>query len=440
MKDFTFGKNISRCRSLFAAALLGAGLTASAQSITILEDLTDEEGTMYMPVAQAISSNHRYVAGPAMNYYDSSYGMFVYDLETKQYSVKPAVDYYGADIRAVTDDGVAIGYNGPGVTFTTDGTVTELTTPNPGVTYGRDVTADGSMIVGCYTDETGFMSHACIWKDGEYEALPEPTTEEMGFEVNGTSAFYVTDDGSIIAGYVVDNFSSNPVIVWRLQDDGSYKLDLICKDYFMGTNEDTEHEYTLFTPAGLSRNGKYLALNVGRMDSEQRMARYDLETGELEEFVADGTGDITAGAETNSTAISNDGTIIGWMLTGEWMMQVRSALIWRNGEKQAQLIANQYPEITELAEYDTVGFNTICDITPDGRYIAGFAMDETYMYKGYMLDLGEVSSGISRPTVDAGNNTEVARYTIDGKRIDAPVKGLNIIKRADGTAVKVMVK
>ena len=36
--------------------------------------------------------------------------------------------------------------------------------------------------------------------------------------------------------------------------------------------------------------------------------------------------------------------------------------------------------------------------------------------------------------------TEVARYTIDGRRISQPQKGVNIVKLSDGTTFKVLVK
>ena len=49
------------------------------------------------------------------------------------------------------------------------------------------------------------------------------------------------------------------------------------------------------------------------------------------------------------------------------------------------------------------------------------------------------SSGISGVTAN-GDDTEVARYTVDGIRIGSPVKGVNIVKKADGSTVKVMVK
>lgn len=42
--------------------------------------------------------------------------------------------------------------------------------------------------------------------------------------------------------------------------------------------------------------------------------------------------------------------------------------------------------------------------------------------------------------LSAEEAVEVERYTIDGKRIDAPVKGLNIIRMSDGSVRKVMVR
>lgn len=93
--------------SLFAAALLAGGVNcASAQSINVLENMTGGDGVEYQPVVQAISPNHRYVAGPAFSMASGTMGMFVYDTETGEYAVAPANnEMYGADIRAVNDEG-----------------------------------------------------------------------------------------------------------------------------------------------------------------------------------------------------------------------------------------------------------------------------------------------------------------------------------------------
>lgn len=49
------------------------------------------------------------------------------------------------------------------------------------------------------------------------------------------------------------------------------------------------------------------------------------------------------------------------------------------------------------------------------------------------------TNGISGVTSDA-DATEVARYTVDGTQVSAPVKGVNIVKMSNGKTVKVVVK
>lgn len=49
----------------------------------------------------------------------------------------------------------------------------------------------------------------------------------------------------------------------------------------------------------------------------------------------------------------------------------------------------------------------------------------------------EGTAGINDVTV-AGDSKEVARYTLDGRKLSAPQKGINIVKYADGRTVKVV--
>ncbi len=49
-------------------------------------------------------------------------------------------------------------------------------------------------------------------------------------------------------------------------------------------------------------------------------------------------------------------------------------------------------------------------------------------------------TGIDGAVKDNANSSVVARYSIDGRKLDAPVKGLNIVKTADGRSLKVLVK
>ena len=57
-----------------------------------------------------------------------------------------------------------------------------------------------------------------------------------------------------------------------------------------------------------------------------------------------------------------------------------------------------------------------------------------------MRDFEDTTTGIGKPGTTAGGNAETARYTIGGQRVDAPVKGLNIVKRVDGSVGKVIVR
>ena len=438
---------ISTTKVLLTAAMAtmcGAAYAQESASITVLNDMIDNQGVTYQPCVQAVSPNHRYAAGPAFNMETGTFGMFVYDIETGNYNVQAALDDYGADIREVNNDGVATGYNEQACFLNIDGTVDYFEAEEGMSTIARDASDDLSVTVGCYYLTNGYLTTACVWKDGERIDLPVPTDEELGFETNGSSAYYTNSDGSVIVGYVVDNFSTNPLLVWHLQDDGTYQCDPVCARYFSPDGDVEGRPYMVFAPQGLSRNGRYVSLNLAEasaetMITEQFLGRLDLETGELETYRADGNGEITANAEMCATQVSDNGTIIGYALAGGWVMQQRSAIIWQKGETP-RMLANIVPEVEEIALYDSIGFNTAIDITPDGRYIAGFAMDDMYNYKGFVLDIGSAATAIKAVKASGEETVEVARYAINGTRLAAPAKGVNIVKMSDGTVKKVFVK
>ncbi|MCI6500504.1 MAG: thioredoxin family protein, partial [Prevotella sp.] len=55
------------------------------------------------------------------------------------------------------------------------------------------------------------------------------------------------------------------------------------------------------------------------------------------------------------------------------------------------------------------------------------------------VHLGAGAAGITDVQKDANSNV-VERYNLNGMRVNAPQKGLNIVKLADGRCVKVAVK
>lgn len=135
--------------------------------------------------------------------------------------------------------------------------------------------------------------------------------------------------------------------------------------------------------------------------------------------------------------------------TGQWF-DPRNAIILKAGEDQPRLLKDVYGSLEELAEYDDNGFHTVTGITGDGRYITGFGsvlsekeidreIIPTAIVKSYVLDTkGNITDGISNITNNTKKNAEC--FTVDGRRISAPVKGLNIIKTSNGETRKFFVK
>lgn len=439
MKKLTF---CFRKSGFIAAFLCVYACGVSAQEIHTFGMMQIPDGSLIVPCFQAISSNHSYVTGPAIDADNSYPGIFVYDWAADKIEYAEAVDAFGGDMRAVTDDGVSVGYNGPALTFSFDtGKSEPLAVPNETSScVARDITDDKSIIVGDFYDNTLFISHACYWKNGLLTALPEPGTDEAGFEVNGTTADFVSADGSVIVGTIVDNFNTKPMILWRLQKDGTYKCDIVCKDYFHDsrTSLSDDKPYRVFTPGGLSRNGRYISLSVADVNSTvQRMARYDLTTGTL----ADAPILNTDAGEMSCicTGIADDGTIVGYALEGDFSMQNRLAAIWPGGEDYPKLLADDVPSVEEIGTYDLYKLNTVCDVTPDGRWVTGFAYTDAG-YESWILDRGENSSGINVSVDGSKECKETSRYTLGGMKIRQAVKGVNIIRMSDGTVRKVLVK
>ena len=56
------------------------------------------------------------------------------------------------------------------------------------------------------------------------------------------------------------------------------------------------------------------------------------------------------------------------------------------------------------------------------------------------FNLSNDPAGIEGISEYKGELKEVARYTIDGLRISAPQRGLNILKLSDGSTIKILVK
>lgn len=81
-------------------------------------------------------------------------------------------------------------------------------------------------------------------------------------------------------------------------------------------------------------------------------------------------------------------------------------------------------------------------IVPDGRHGAmttKMTVTSGGVSKSIVIKMSNVEDGINDATQEI-NAKEVARYTVDGRLLSAPAKGVNIVKMSDGKSVKQLVR
>ena len=318
--------------TLFLALLTTCA--AGAQSLKVIGGSSDN----YMLIS--VSPNGKYAAG--IN--QSTNNSILWDINSGE--VLETANQETAN--CVNNEGVMVGYQGDyPVKILPDLTVVQLLTDTMGM---ANAISDDGIICGA-TMDAGYITHACVWKDGQTIMLPEPTTEEAGTEVNGTSAKYISGDGKVIAGYVQDNMSTWPLIIWRLQDDGTYKVFPICKTYFNdGTDTANKNPYYSFQATSISHNGKWVALQVSELGESgfltaARMARYDIDADTIQVAALATIDGNEENTECLSCGISDNGTMTGIY---NWaFMYSRKGLLWPAGKGEADLLANSYKSIEE---------------------------------------------------------------------------------------------
>ena len=97
-----------------------------------------------------------------------------------------------------------------------------------------------------------------------------------------------------------------------------------------------------------------------------------------------------------------------------------------------------YPEnLPELGPgiFDGCDAKNCTVYVPTGTYDAYKSSEFGYFEKIVEFD----ASGIDKVTTST-NAKEVSRYSVNGKRLSAPAKGLNIVKYSDGSVKKVVVQ
>ena len=76
----------------------------------------------------------------------------------------------------------------------------------------------------------------------------------------------------------------------------------------------------------------------------------------------------------------------------------------------------------------------------DGKTALASAMNDLWVDNTNMVAVGDSDlTGIS-DVINWNDVKEVSRYTIDGQKLNAPMKGVNLVKLSNGKTIKVVVK
>ena len=76
----------------------------------------------------------------------------------------------------------------------------------------------------------------------------------------------------------------------------------------------------------------------------------------------------------------------------------------------------------------------------DGKTALASAMNDLWVDNTNMVAVGDSDlTGISN-IINWNDVKEVGRYTIDGQKLNAPTKGINLVKLSNGQTIKVVVK
>lgn len=425
-----------------------------------------------MPVD--LSANGKWAVGGCSPYAPLCFGWNIPDGNVKIFTDEEGVvfDDYGTALLAVSNDGIAYGYDDLSeikIDLNTN-EVTRLNLVNlaEGIRGGGidDCSDDGNILVG-YAKIPQIVSdkgsahaidmQAAYWEDGVGHLLPVPDEKDIPFYYLGTRARMISGDGSIIVGEIIDRLNTLPMIMWKRQADGTYELDAVCLKYWddIRDNNGTFKGYVNFRADALSNNGKYVVMTVRDAPAAvgkpatgpMLMAYYEVETGNITKVNINGRNDISKGSVCSVYyhGVADDGTVTGGYMDA--LTGIESSFIMYFDEKQPIPLVKEFPDVDKL--YDFEWDSKTSAITPDGKHIAGcgWLMDYQYdptgrgYYQAFVLNVGEkpAENAVDSIIDEAGEATVAGYYSLDGRKLDAPVKGINIVRYSDGTSKKVVV-
>lgn len=435
-----------------AFAIFGSAYAEKLQILSCNGGIPGVDAEEPQLMGLSISPNGKYICGVI----EKGLGVFAADRTTGEvkWQVTLDGDRDGDQLRAIDDNGVAVGYLEDGVMYSFDtDKFTVLSAPDGyKYTIGEDITPDGSLIVGSLVG-SGFTTEAAFTSNGsDWTFLPMPTQEQFAGITDaskGSSAKAVSVDGKVILGHIG---SFEVPVIWVRNDAGRYEPDFFMARFVKTSQEDMDDPSRPFLSLSgfykyLSGNGRYVAL-IGLVPTDDpEMPRsvpvlYDTQNKDIKIFdEPQEIDDMELGLV--PLAVSDDGTFIGTI--GQPSYGSVGSFIMFAGKTQAELFNDAFPNYAEvLGVADSEGFNNPSDISPDGRYILGYIFYcEDYWdqyadayYETYIIDRGEDAAVGDIAVQSAPEHI----YSVDGRALREISKGINIVRNSDGSVSKILKK
>lgn len=407
------------------------------------EEIISEDLGVTTPITESIqilaekaSPNGKFAVG--INY--ASYAPAIWNTEEKTIFDFP--EYERSTFHAVSNSGIAVGGLSLGTEdnlrpcyATWNGTIEQLDSKN-NIGEAYDISENG-IIVGYYyrnilvKEETKMVTTACYWKDGVLYTLPNPTKEQCGIAIDGAEARYVSSDGSVILGFVIDNYATWPAVIWRLNSEtGEYVCDPIFAKYWE-EEYGTGKPYMVFTPGGISSNGEWLSITAETSIDESTLTalptscaiKLNLNTNTLVQL------DDVKGMSISALGIADNGAMvaIGSPAGVTPSLANRTAYVYPYNSTKALTIQES---IGSDKSFGQVSGNTPASITSDGKKIMGFGITAKRDFFSYLVNLSKEVAAIDN--IYAGNKTIDCRnnrvYNISGQQVgNVKTHGIYII-------------
>lgn len=244
------------------------------------------------------------------------------------------------------------------------------------ISSAYNISGDGHTVVGLsyVLDGNATMAHAVAWT--------EEGPIDLGSKFHGeyTRANAVSYDGSVIAG-LQDKLGPWHAAIWHRNPNGTYtepqyifaEEDMTDEDVDLDNMKDMWNKIPGYAQC-VSSDGKWIGGNgiYGSLDcpwiwSEKTGLKLIGESGYGGGCVSD---------------MNNDASVlVGWGGTGE------SGWIWT--EKLGKMDINDFVTNELGAELNGITLCSIYDMSPNGRYLVGYGMNDNAEFIGYRIDLKE---------------------------------------------------